>query len=295
LCFSIWDDIGGYGHDIYSEPLEPLVWLHVACTYDGYNQRIYINGIAQDSLKWSGTFTITDFLSCGIDNVVSNGQNLKGSIDEMRIWNTARNVFEIRKYMNTGLTGSEPGLIGYWTFDDVWSNIVSDRTSYNNDGILMGSVEKVISLTPVNKWLTVEINSGLCDNQSSVNVNLYFNAGEVSIGKYSAIITILSNDPLNPVVEIPVLMYVDSTTSINNISIEQIKIYPNPVSDLLTVEFNQPGKYLLNITSLNGQRIYTREMEGKTEQIDMTKFSKGIYFITVRSEKYIKTGKLLKF
>ena len=41
-----------------------------------------------------------------------------GWIDEVRIWNCVRTGEQLRKTMNKPLTGKEPGLVGYWTFND---------------------------------------------------------------------------------------------------------------------------------------------------------------------------------
>jgi hypothetical protein len=40
-----------------------------------------------------------------------------GAIDEVRIWSIARSQADIQSTMNTTLTGSEPGLVGYWKLD----------------------------------------------------------------------------------------------------------------------------------------------------------------------------------
>ncbi len=40
------------------------------------------------------------------------------TVDEVRIWNVARTPAEIQSTMNTALTGSEPGLLLYYDFDE---------------------------------------------------------------------------------------------------------------------------------------------------------------------------------
>jgi hypothetical protein len=35
-------------------------------------------------------------------------------------------------------------------------------------------------------------------------------------------------------------------------------------------------------------------MDGTTKQIDMTSFKKGVYFVTVRSEEFMRTEKVVK-
>jgi hypothetical protein len=73
-----------------------------------------------------------------------------------------------------------------------------------------------------------------------------------------------------------------------------IHIYPNPANDLLTIETAKPGQLAIEITSLNGQLIFSSTMEGTVHPIDLSSFQKGVYFITVRSNDFITTRKIIK-
>ncbi len=77
-------------------------------------------------------------------------------------------------------------------------------------------------------------------------------------------------------------------------SFSELSIYPNPTNNFLTIETEQPDHYSINITSLNGQLIYSTIMEGTTHQIDLSSFQKGIYFITIRSDEFVTTRKIIK-
>jgi len=75
---------------------------------------------------------------------------------------------------------------------------------------------------------------------------------------------------------------------------EGISIFPNPTNDLLTIETYNSDHYSIEITSMNGQVIYSTEMEGTSHQIDLSSFQKGVYFITIRSKDFVKTEKIIK-
>jgi len=62
-------------------------------------------------------------------------EHFKGSIDEVRIWNVARSQDQVREYMNRSLKGTEPGLAGYWKFDEDKGDIVKNSTAYLNNGV----------------------------------------------------------------------------------------------------------------------------------------------------------------
>ena len=71
-------------------------------------------------------------------------------------------------------------------------------------------------------------------------------------------------------------------------------IYPNPTYELVTIKSIQQGHKSIEITSLNGQLIFNEEIEGMSHQIDLSAFYKGVYFITIRSEYFVKTQKIIK-
>lgn len=71
-------------------------------------------------------------------------------------------------------------------------------------------------------------------------------------------------------------------------------LYPNPVTDQLTVETNSREQHSVEISSLNGQLLYSTQIEEPSCQIDLSSFQKGIYIITIRSRDYVRTEKIIK-
>jgi hypothetical protein len=85
-----------------------------------------------------------------------------------------------------------------------------------------------------------------------------------------------------------------SSTEIENYSQTGLSIYPNPANDIITIQINTQEAHIVEISSLNGQLIFSNKMEGPTHQIDLSYFQKGLYFITVRSRDYVMTKKIIK-
>jgi len=81
---------------------------------------------------------------------------------------------------------------------------------------------------------------------------------------------------------------------INKRSISDLYIFPNPTQNYLTIETNQSGRYIIEFTSINGQEIYSGEIEGNSHQLNLSSFQKGVYFITIRSKGFVTTRKIIK-
>jgi hypothetical protein len=64
-----------------------------------------------------------------------------GMVDEIRIWNVARNQSELESDMRFSLTGNEPGLVGYWRLDEGEGDIVYDLSPNGINGYLGNSLE----------------------------------------------------------------------------------------------------------------------------------------------------------
>jgi hypothetical protein len=93
-------------------------WHHVAYTYDGANIKLYIDGTLEGTLAATGAVsTVTqDFTIGKYSN--SNAYNFWGSIDEVRVWNTARTQTQINSTLYTQLVGNETNLQAYYSFND---------------------------------------------------------------------------------------------------------------------------------------------------------------------------------
>ncbi len=115
-------------------------WVHLAETSQGGNGTIYING----NVVGSGQLNIAP-------NVVRSNNYVGRSayagdayanaiFDELRIWNAARNQFQLQTFMSQPLLGPQTNLVGYWRFDDNTGTQASDSSGNNNPGTLQGGV-----------------------------------------------------------------------------------------------------------------------------------------------------------
>jgi hypothetical protein len=77
-------------------------WVHLAATYDGANQRLFVNGVQVSSRALTGSITVsTGPLRIGGNGVW--GEYFQGRIDEVRVYNRALTQAEIQADMNTAV------------------------------------------------------------------------------------------------------------------------------------------------------------------------------------------------
>ena len=75
---------------------------------------------------------------------------------------------------------------------------------------------------------------------------------------------------------------------------DDLKIYPNPVKDILTVDFKDGLKEIRIINNL-GQTVLNKMLNGVKQDIDVSKLSRGIYYIQVENKnKEILSSKFIK-
>jgi hypothetical protein len=77
-------------------------------------------------------------------------------------------------------------------------------------------------------------------------------------------------------------------------SIVKVETYPNPVSDILTIESNTSQPMTIQITSINGQLVYNGLMDGSILELDLSSYNKGVYFITIKSNDFTTIKKIIK-
>jgi PKD repeat protein len=88
-----------------SAPLPVNQWTHLAATYDGATQRLYVNGAQVASRAQTGAIQISGS-PLRIGGNSTWGEYFRGSIDEVRIYNRALSAGEIQSDMTTPVGGA---------------------------------------------------------------------------------------------------------------------------------------------------------------------------------------------
>lgn len=93
-----------------------------------------------------------------------------------------------------------------------------------------------------------------------------------------------------------VRVYQKATTSINNISLEDIiNVFPNPARDIISIEIpEQYGDGTLSVTDLTGKKLITKHVYNKNTQISLSNLSTGIYVLKFSNDLNNFTSRIIK-
>ena len=85
-----------------------------------------------------------------------------------------------------------------------------------------------------------------------------------------------------------------STGITRNIDINDLlKIYPNPASDVITLNIREAENTVLNIYTINGNLVGSKKINAIEQQIYVGNLSTGIYLVEIKSEKWSEKQKLI--
>ena len=103
-------------------------WHHVAMTYDGRGGptaangiTLYVDGVAVPVYRdTNAAYVAMENLAAPLElgREGPGWRQYGGGLDEVRLWSVARTASEIQGALTTELTGAEPGLRGYWRFNE---------------------------------------------------------------------------------------------------------------------------------------------------------------------------------
>ncbi|MCB2003664.1 MAG: LamG domain-containing protein, partial [Rhodoferax sp.] len=128
----------------------PGQWHHIAAVMDrnAGTARILVDGVqlaGVTNLRKNPASSNAEpvYLGTAVE-AVSSHANLVGGLDEVRIWNIARDNADIVATKDAALSGSETGLVAYLRADEGGGASAADATGNGHDASLAGVVEPVV-------------------------------------------------------------------------------------------------------------------------------------------------------
>ncbi len=159
-------------------------WHQYSMTVDSDDFVFYVDGVEVDrtSNNQTGDYvTSIDYVSIGRHSYRRANRGLfNGVIDEVAIYNRALSAEEIQANMHTRLAGDEPGLVGYWDFDEGGGQIVYDLSGNDNNGQL-GSTPNPDVSDPA--WVKSDAPVGICSLYQIATM-----AAERALGRKTALL-----------------------------------------------------------------------------------------------------------
>lgn len=115
-------------------------WVHVAATRRASTgeMAIVVNGLLESSGTSVNQNTLSDPEAIALGGA-SLERNFIGLIDEVRIWNVARSPETIQASMRSIVSPDEPGLVGYYRFEDAGSVVTEDSSLRSSHAALIGA------------------------------------------------------------------------------------------------------------------------------------------------------------
>ncbi len=255
-------------------------WHHVAVTRNGSSLIAYVDGYTVGTAS-IGTFNITSnsFFNIGQKAAATGSatENWKGRIDEVRLWNYARNPTFILTKKDCSLRGNEPGLILYYPFEQ---GIPSGQ---NAGAMTAWNYATSISLYGIlhNFSLTGSLSNWICASQSGLTMN--------------GTCTPFAPDPISD----ERAAETENNSSSTPDSKFEVRLFPNPTNGIFYVEFAEPADtdVTLHITDLSGRLLLEQGVESENQQqrVEAEALPAGFYFLqVVLNNKILATQKFVK-
>lgn len=92
----------------------------------------------------------------------------------------------------------------------------------------------------------------------------------------------------------PSTIRVEVVTGTEDPILSEIKVFPNPTQDIISVTFENPSKKNITVFNLKGVLIVNKVTHGLSETIDISQYSSGIYILKVETGGRIKIFKIFK-
>ncbi len=132
---------------------------------------------------------------------------------------------------------------------------------YNAGGYLTGGKAIRFAQDPTVTWLTVAPNAGTVAPGASTVVDVNFDATDLPAGDYTANLLVGTNDAQNPLVTIPVILRVGTSTGVNDLPTSLVfqGAAPNPFNPQTTITFALPvsARASLRIYDVSGRLVRT--------------------------------------
>lgn len=140
-------------------------------------------------------------------------------------------------------------------------------------------------------WLSISPTSGILEESISNELTLEFTAEGLEVDSYTANIRVSSNDAENPLVIIPITLNVEPLSSVDDMNMIDVSIYPNPASSIVNI-VAQNNIIKCDILNMLGQIVYSTEVNNSKATLELSSINNGMYLIQVVTIQGVYTQRL---
>jgi hypothetical protein len=178
------------GPNLGSTPLPDGEWVHIALTRTSSTFHIYVNGVLDGSFDLGASPLSVPFNSKG--TAFLGGQKptgtpandppnatlpFDGTMDEVRVWDSARSADDLLVFKDATLVGTEAGLKAYWRTDEGTGTVLQDASGNGLNAKLRGGTGNratwVLSSAPLDGQADFDMDGlgDVCDPCPSTALN----------------------------------------------------------------------------------------------------------------------------
>lgn len=188
-----------------------------------------------------------------------------------------------------GLSSASDGYIQQWGSNNTnitVSNNLYWGASFSSPGAFADSFAKYVNPQLTNPYLDMHISS----SSPAIDAGIKYDAGSYDIDKQARIQGKAVDLGADEYVQTENTDIVQNTNEKNS-----IKVYPNPVTDNVTLETSVYTKgNCLSICNITGQELIKQQINSSITHINMGCFRSGIYFVKVLNDKSVDVVKIIK-
>lgn len=306
--------------------LEPNSWYHIAISlsYD-LAKKIYVNGELIGSGREQGTRSdiFNDTFDLNISRYVKFGSTFDAYLDEVRVYDNDLSDEDVKKtlsHLTDPNTEASKGLLAYFDFEqDINGHIFTSNVGGKSVNAEITSIaflgENNSKWTPVSgvqfgpSTALVEGNSYKVETNATWSANKAQFSDAQNTETSGSIIATWKKNGVYPVTlklenawgidtkTYNVVNVVDEKTAIDEVSVVDLSVYPNPFTDHLRLHFANDGIYSLYLYDLNAQLVDIKTIDAIADELYTMDINaaNGYYVLSVvKDGKQISTIKLQK-
>lgn len=216
----------------------------------------------------------------------------------VEVWQRTARGMEWVAYQN-GATETENSLLAVERFsmwhDMYWTPQLQRQWIYDDQNRLAS----VIVNKPINQqWKSwVDTRFSYSEDTYRVVNTLSFWAGDY-INHYALPCPFLTDNHLTTKYGVTMQVnygqrqYINS--AVNNQSVAECRVYPNPSDGMFAIEMSSPQQYKLRVITLSGSVVETKTITGSNANIDITDMPSGVYLLELATDKSVEFLRLIK-